>query len=127
MSGKITLFGGLVLVVLGIDAYLITEVPSFTALLPLLFGNVLLLLGLASYNQRVRVPALYSTSLVALIGFVSVAISLPDPLTLLPPDTSGWTGATIIEMALCVLCALVFNVALRYAADERRRQAEQPR
>ena len=69
----ITATFGLAFIVLGISGYLVVDRASWTALIPAMYGGVLLGLALLTGRSRTQRFALLTTRVVAVGGFLSVA------------------------------------------------------
>ena len=63
-----TRYFGLLLIVLGIASYMLTGRTSVTALIPAVFGAVLLLCALIARNENARKHAMHAAVAVGLIG-----------------------------------------------------------
>ena len=59
---------GLILIVLGIASYVLTDRTSVTALIPALFGAVLVVCALVARNEAARKHAMHAAVAVGLIG-----------------------------------------------------------
>jgi hypothetical protein len=77
MTSTTRLFG-LILIVLGVASYLLTGRTSVTALIPALFGAVLLVCALIARNESARRHAMHAAVAVGLIGAIaSLARAVP--------------------------------------------------
>ena len=97
---------GLLLIVLGIASYVVTERTSVTALIPALFGAVLVVLALVARNENARKHAMHAAVAVALIGAIASLIRA------IPAAAGGSISrpAVIAQLAMAVL--LLVYVAL---------------
>jgi hypothetical protein len=69
---------GLLLIVLGIAAYVVTERTSVTALIPALFGVLLVVCALVARKESARKHAMHAAVAIALIGAIaSLARAIP--------------------------------------------------
>jgi hypothetical protein len=66
---KVTIGFGVALVVLGVAAYLMTGLRSWTALIPAIAGGLLLACGLVARDPRYRKAAMHAAVVLALLGF----------------------------------------------------------
>ena len=63
-----TRYFGLLLIVLGVASYMLTGRTSVTALIPAIFGAVLLICSLVALNEPARKHAMHAAVAVGLIG-----------------------------------------------------------
>lgn len=63
-----TRYFGLILIVLGVASYMLTGRTSVTALIPAIFGAVLVLCALVARNENARKHAMHAAVAVALVG-----------------------------------------------------------
>ena len=63
-----TRYFGLILIVLGVASYVLTGRTSVTALIPALFGAVLVVCALVARNEAARKHAMHAAVAVGLIG-----------------------------------------------------------
>ena len=71
-----TILFGLALTVLGFAGYFLTGTSSFTALIPAVFGLLLLVLGFLARSEASRKHAMHGAAAVALVGFLGALMSL---------------------------------------------------
>ena len=72
---------GLILIVLGIASYVLTDRTSVTALIPALFGAVLVSCALVARNEAARKHAMHAAVAVGLVGaLASLARGIPAAL-----------------------------------------------
>ncbi len=67
---KITFWTGIALIVLGVFGFLITGSQSFTALIPTIFGLLVLLCAMIARNENRRKIAMHVAQVIALLGFL---------------------------------------------------------
>ena len=105
MTSTTRLFG-LILIVLGVASYLLTGRTSVTALIPALFGAVLLVLALIARSESARKHAMHAAVAVGLIGAIaSLARAVPAVM-----NGDATRPAVIIQIVMAVL--LLIYVAL---------------
>jgi hypothetical protein len=73
MTSTTRLFG-LILIVLGVASYFLTGRTSVTALIPAIFGAVLLICSLIARNESARKHAMHAAVAVGLIGAIASAV-----------------------------------------------------
>jgi hypothetical protein len=107
----LTIIIGIALTILGVGGYFGTGRESMTALIPVLFGLPLLVLGLLALRGTMRKVAMHIAVLIGLLGFggsVTGLISLPALLT--RPEDVERPAAVGARATMAVLC-LVFVLA----------------
>lgn len=109
---------GIILTILGVAGYVVAVTnnnASLTALIPALFGNVLIILGvLAQLKENLRKHLMHAAFLVALLGFIATAgrlISRFGDLTA--------TTAVISQGVMAVVCLAFVILAVRSFAAAR--------
>lgn len=94
---------GIVLIIVGVVAFVASGADSPTALIPAALGVVLVVLGLVANREKARRHAMHAAMLVALIGIAGTAMNLGDIPQLLSGDA---------ERPLAVVASVVTAVAL---------------
>jgi membrane-bound ClpP family serine protease len=122
MNERIPILIGGLLIVLGLGGTFGTGTSSITALIPAFWGVALLLLGLATSRERLRLPALYGVAAVAVLGVVGAAPGLIDLGRWLAGNPIERPVAAAIQTAMVVLCLPVIAFAWKAVRDERRHQ-----
>lgn len=110
---------GLVLVVLGVVAYILTEFASVTALIPSIFGVLFVVLGWAGIDASRRLPVVYGLGLVALLGFGGSAQGLVDVGTIAIGGTVDQPIAAGSQVAMAICCLVVIVHTGRSILDRR--------
>lgn len=104
---------GAALVVLGVGAYVVSDFASATALIPALFGVVLVALGrFAQVSEDWHRPA-YGIALVAALGIAGSARGLPDAVDLVTGEEVNGTVAAASQ-GLFALVGLVTLLAVAW-------------
>ena len=73
---SITIIFGLLLTLLGVSGYSLSGTSSVTALIPALFGLLLLVLGFLARSESDRKHAMHVAATVGLVGFAGAVYSL---------------------------------------------------
>ena len=111
---------GIVLVVLGLASYWGTGRTSVTALIPAIFGAVLLVLALVARKEAARKHAMHVAVLVALVGLIGTAVRLAPALL------AGHVGrpAVLAQLTMFVLLSLYVAFSVQsFVAARRARKA----
>ncbi|MCC6681012.1 MAG: hypothetical protein IT445_08935 [Phycisphaeraceae bacterium] len=118
----ITFLFGLILVLVGVVFYSLTETASWTPLIPSLFGAVFLICALASIKRQWRMHAMHAAVLLALLLVVGSIMPLLKP-------TFEKVAEALLTIALClaymVMCVRSF-IAARRARKAEAAQADKP-
>jgi hypothetical protein len=117
MTATTRLFG-IILIVLGLASYTLTGRTSVTALIPAIFGAVLLVLALIARNESARKHVMHAAVAIGLIG------ALASLGRAIPAVINGDAGrpAVIVQliMAVLLLIYVAFGVQSFIAARRAR-------
>jgi hypothetical protein len=119
---KTTILFGVMLILLGFFAYVLSGAVSLTALIPSAFGAPLAILGLFAMKPTARKHAMHAAAAIALIGFFG---TVPGIIAL-----AKWAGGTrperppavITQVIMSVICAAFVMLCVRSFIDARRRR-----
>jgi drug/metabolite transporter (DMT)-like permease len=113
---------GTLLILIGILGYVngvMTNHESKTALIPAVFGLVLLLLGVfARMRENLRKHLMHAAVLVALIGFLASAGRLVSKMSEL-----SYSAAVVSQVSMALVCLLFVILAVKSFVDARRQNA----
>ena len=105
----ITRVVGVVLVVVGVVAYLVTDRASVTALLPAFLGAPILLAGIVAGRERLRPHAIHLALVLALLGVLGTAMNLVElPALLTGGDVDRPTA--VVTSAITALVGVIYLV-----------------
>jgi hypothetical protein len=105
MTSTTRLFG-LILIVLGVAGYVLTGRTSVTALIPAIFGAVLVVCALVARNESARKHAMHAAVAVGLIGaLASLGRAVPAAMA-----GDATRPAVIVQLVMAVV--LLIYVAL---------------
>src|ERR687892_2906795 len=92
---------GIILIVLGLAGYILTDRVSVTALIPAFFGAVFVVLALVARNEAARKHAMHAAVALGLLGFLGTLRVVPLLLRgeLMQP-------AVLAQLAMMVLMAI---------------------
>lgn len=111
---------GTLLILIGILGYIngvMTGHASFTALIPAVFGIVLLLLGVfARKSEGMRKHLMHAAVVVALLGFIATAGRLVSKIGELT-----YSAAVVSQVSMALVCLLFVILGVKSFADARRR------
>ncbi len=101
---KITIGLGLVLIALGFGGYFGTGRESWTALIPVLFGLPLLILGWVALKEHMRRHAMHVAGVIALLGFAGTVRGLMKLPVLLTDGQLDRPAAVPLQAAMATVC-----------------------
>lgn len=109
---------GIVLVVLGIGAYVLSDFASVTALIPAFFGVLIAILGVVGRQQtdRRRLAA-YGIGLLAVLGVLGSTRGIPDIIALLTGESVESTIAAVSQGAMIVICLVLFAAVIQFVRN----------
>ena len=109
---------GLILIVLGIASYVATGRASVTALIPAIFGAVLVICALVARNEAMRKHAMHAAVAVALIGaLASLGRAVP---AVMAGDATRPAVLSQIALAALLIVYVVLGVQSFIAARKAR-------
>ena len=118
----VAILEGAILIIMGVYFYLFPEdEQSETALIPAFIGLGLLIPGYLAYNPAMKMHAMHTTAVFALIGTLGGAMGIPDAIA------GDWGRATIARIVLLLLCGeyMFFSImSFRAARIKREQEAE---
>lgn len=111
---------GIALVVLGIGAYVLSDFASITALIPALFGVLVVILGVVGRQQphRQRLAA-YGMGLLAVLGVLGSTRGVPDIIALLTGESVDSTIAAVSQGAMIVICLVLLAAVIQFIRETR--------
>lgn len=116
---SISIACGLLLIIIGVAGYvygMMDERASLTALIPALFGLILVALGAVSRaKEHLRKHLMHAAVTVGLIGFLMTAGRLVMNLSRLVLN-----AATIAQIAMAVVCLIFVILCIKSFVDARR-------
>ena len=110
---------GLLLIVFGVATYVVTDRTSVTALIPAIFGAVLVVCALIARNEAMRKHAMHAAVAVGLVGAIAaLARGVPAALA---GDASR--PAVISQLAMGVLLVIYVVLGVQSFMAARRARA----
>ena len=110
-----TILFGILLTLLGVVGYFLTGTSSLTALIPALFGLLLLMLGFLARAESMRKHAMHAAAAVALVGCIGALIPLLRTPSGVRPAMAVFSQAAMVVLTalFVVLCVRSFRAARR--------------
>jgi len=122
MANTTILFATL-LILLGAGGYFGSGANSPTALIPAVFGVILLILGLVARNPARRKHAMHGAAVVALLGLFGSIRGLLQLPTVLSGGEVARPAAVIAQSIMAVLMIIFVALAIRSFVEARRSRA----
>jgi hypothetical protein len=110
-----TIVFGVLLTLLGLTGYFLSGASSVTALIPAIFGLLLLVLGFLARSEGMRKHAMHAAAAVALVGCFGALFSL-----LRAPMAARPAMAVFSQAAMVVLTAVFVALCVRSFIAARR-------
>lgn len=122
---KLSINIGILLTLLGILSYILTDYVSFTALIPAFFGIVLAGLGfLAKRSESMRKHAMHAALLLALLGLAGSFSGLVALIGALFGAIPERMNAVISQAIMAVLCIIFLIAGIKSFIAVRKEQKE---
>lgn len=120
---NVTIGFGVVLVALGAVGYYGTGQTSLTALIPLIFGLLLVICGAFARDERRRKSAMHAAAFVGLLGFLGPLRVLPQMVALAGGGEVAHRAAVLDQLAMLVICGIFLALCVRSFIAARRSRA----
>lgn len=114
---------GIALIVLGLAGYFGTDRISITALIPAVFGALLILFGALAQDEKKRKMAMHIAVVIGLVGFLGTVSGLIDLPTLISGGTVARPAAVVAKSIMAGLMAVYVALCVKSFIDARRRRA----
>jgi O-antigen/teichoic acid export membrane protein len=111
---------GVILLVLGIAGYIGSGMASPTALIPAVFGLLLLVLGAVARDPAKRKMAMHIAAVVGVLGFFGSARGLVGLGSILAGDTVARPNAVIAQSIMAILMLIFIVLCFRSFRNARR-------
>ena len=108
---NLSLLLGIAFMILGVGAYVISEFASVTALIPAVFGVLIIGLGLLARAEQYRRFALFGVAALAILGILGSLRVVPDVIA------QEWTVATVSQAIMIVLSLIVLGIVAKDVVD----------
>lgn len=108
---------GIVLVVLGIASYVLSDFASLTALIPTLFGILILILSVAGRDEERERLALLGVGALALLGILGSLRGVPDIVAYLSGESVDSVIGTVSQGLMILISLILLVVVVYYVID----------
>lgn len=111
---------GIVLVVVGVGSYVLSDFASITALIPAVFGVLIAILGMVGYlgTDRQRLAA-YGIGLLAVLGVLGSTRGIPDIIALLTGEAVESTISAVSQGTIIIICLVLLVAVIQFIRDTR--------
>ena len=117
----LAIFFGILLDILGIAGFVGTGSKALTALIPALFGTLILFLGiLAARNPWLKKHAMHGAAALALIGALGAAARAVPHIPKVCTLEGGHLAAFWMQIAMVVLCLVFLGFCVKSFRDARK-------
>lgn len=120
---KITVIFSILFILLGVAAYVITGMESWTALIPAIFGAVLLIFGLLGFKEGLRKHVMHAAAAWSLLGLLGTWRGFFTALSMLGGAEVERAPAVIVQGIMAVGCVVFLVLCVRSFIQARRARA----
>jgi hypothetical protein len=117
---KLSIYFGIVLILLGLVAYLTTGMQSVTALIPAFLGMPILILGYLSQNEKYRKHSMHAVLALAVLGFLGTVSGLPKLVSYLGGIEIARPSAVIVQSTMAILCLVFLGFGIKSFIEARK-------
>jgi hypothetical protein len=117
---------GVLLAVLGLVFYGVTGFAHPTALIPVPFGVLLVLLGFVALKENLRKHAMHLAAVVGVLGFLGGAIMGLLGLPALLAGTHPRPLAVVEQLLMALICLVFVGLCVRSFVVARMRRTQKP-
>ncbi|HED37053.1 MAG TPA: hypothetical protein ENI76_02230 [Ignavibacteria bacterium] len=107
---KISILFGIILLLVGIAGYIATDETGDITLIPAILGLALVLLGIVGLKEKNLKKSMRAASLLALLGFLGAGIRLLSAFT---SDIHVNPIELTSQIIITILCAVFIGVAVK--------------
>lgn len=115
-----TILFGVLLILLGAGGYVGSGMTSPTALIPAVFGLLLIVAGAITRNEARRKHAMHGAAMVGLLGFLGSASGLLQLPALMSGGEVARPMAVWSKSAMAALCLVFVGLCVKSFIDARR-------
>ena len=116
---RIAIVFGILLTLLGLGGYFGSGGASKTALIPCIFGVLLILFGALALKENLRMHAMHGAALVGVLGFLGAArgfLGIPDLLS----GEAERPVAILSQIVMALLCLFFVGLCVKSFIDARK-------
>ena len=121
---KTTIWTGILLFILGVTAFLLTGSQSYTALIPSIFGLLIIICALVARNENLRKIAMHFAQGLALLGFLgSISGLIKVVIFTFGAGILERPSAAVAQTIMAVICLIYLILGLRVFIQARKTPA----
>lgn len=121
---KTTIWTGILLLILGVAAFLLTGSQSFTALIPSIFGLLITICALVARKENLRKIAMHIAQGLALLGFLgSISGLIKVVIFVFGAGILERPSAAAAQTIMAVICLIYLILGLRTFIQARKTAA----
>jgi len=121
---KLSILFGILLIVLGLVSYFGISSESITALIPAFLGIPVLILGWVAMNDKYLKHAMHGAAVLMLIGFAGTVAGLIKFFRMLGGEVFERPSAITIQAIMNVFCLIFLIFAIKSFIEARRKKSE---
>lgn len=110
---------GVLLAIVGIGAYVLSDFASVTALIPAVFGAVLVLLGVVGRRTERQRLAAYGLGVFAVVAILGSTRGIPDVIALLTGGAVESPIAAIAQGVMILVGLILLLSVVQYVRSQR--------
>lgn len=114
---------GIILTLLGIVGYVMSDGASWTALIPALFGILFVVAGALGRNERLRKHAMHGAAALALIGILGSFGGLMKLFAMMGGAEQSRPAAVYAQSIMALLCLGFLIMSIKSFIDARKQRA----
>lgn len=119
---RITIFLGIILIVMGVAGYIAAHAASITALIPAFFGVAFVLLGYFSTTEKLRKHLMHLALILALLAIAGSAGGVSPFISYLGGEEIDQPLAAGVRSAMTLLCIIYTLLGIKSFIDARKQQ-----
>lgn len=109
----LSIFTGIILLLLGFSTWFLTGTDSPTALIPVAFGLLYITAGFIGRMDRYKKTAAYGTILLSVLGVAGTSRAIPLLTDLLNGEAIESPIAVFSQLSMMVLCGVFLILSMR--------------
>lgn len=123
---KLSIYIGILLIILGIASYILTGAASATALIPAFFGIVFVILGMiGDRKESMRKHMMHAALLLAVLGVLGSFGGLMNVLRVLGGTELSSPAASYAQALMALICIFFIVAGVRSFIEARKQPVDQ--
>jgi uncharacterized membrane protein len=116
----LSIYFGIVLILLGLTAYIATGMQSVTALIPAFLGILILIFGYLGKNEKFRKHSMHAVLVLALLGLLGTVSGIPKLFSYLGGTEIARPSAVLVQSIMAILCLAFLGLGIKSFMDARK-------